>query len=1177
MRISHKNRARLIAAAAGVSLFLNPGHAAADDDTGSPSGTSSQSGSGGGADSSSGNPSSGDSSSGDSQSPSSSADSDSSGGSDAPSGSGSGSGSDTGGDASTDSGADDNPSSGDDGSAGAPDSDTSDGGTPAGTDNTTGSADTSGTPTETTAPSGDNPDIGTAQPDNSTGGPDSGGTQQETQGAPDPDSGQPWTAPPSSPSTDFTGPDPTTPDTNSAGTDPDTTNPTTGPDGTDASTTGTESTETTEPETGAPQILGFTAPSTPDDTETSDDPQTFNNAAFFAPTAPTTPPAGNTTTPLTTLLTFLGIPQTGGPTTPTTFTTSPAPWTLLWWIQRTQSLLNNQTPNAAPTLTPTTDGYTISLGATDPDGDPLTTTITAGPTNGTATVNPDGTITYTANPGSTAADQITVAVSDNGPHIHGLTSLLGLFTGQNPHNRTVTINIPESTTAPTNQPPVVNPSQTATVGTPDTITGAVIVTGLTSIVTDPDGDPITFTSTDTNVVFDTTNPGTFTWTPTTGIRHDAAVPGAPQTHTVTITADDGNGGTVDITVVVPIDPVNSAPRTVPGQSATITNVNLSTGQIDGTIAGIHTDPDGDALVYATTTPGATINSAGAFTYIPDAQTRHDAAAPGGPQTTTITVTIDDGHGGTTSYNVEVPVVSDNANPTTVPGQSASITNIDTTTGHVDGTIAGVHTDPDGDALTYSTTTPGATINPDGTFTWTPDAQTRHDAAVPGAPQTTAIAVSIDDGHGGTTTYDIEVPIVPQNGNPAVVPGQAPTIDYVNPTTGQVVGSVLYTFADPDGDFLSYTTATPGATVTPWATFTYTPTDEARHDAAVPGAPHTTTITISIDDGHGGTTSYDITVPITPHNTTPGIIPGQTAAITNIDSTTGQVNGTIAGLYSDPDNDTLTYTTTTPHVTINPDGTFTYTPTTQTRHDAAVPGAPHTTTITISIDDGHGGTTTYDVEVPIVPQNAAPTVTVSAPSAPRIDSGVVTGSLTATDTDTDTLTFTVSGATSSGTNTFTTANGGTLSINPATGTYTYIPSGAQRWAASYINATTDDTTETITITVDDGHGGVLNKTITIPIGGMTLPGVAPFGVQIAPDGTAYQTTWTGNSTTGYTYYVTAITPTGTTTTTTLTGNPSGSVHIAPDGTAYQTTRTGNSTTGYTYYVTAITPTGTTTTT
>ncbi|MBD0021970.1 MAG: hypothetical protein IDH24_08665, partial [Gordonia sp.] len=167
---------------------------------------------------------------------------------------------------------------------------------------------------------------------------------------------------------------------------------------------------------------------------------------------------------------------------------------------------------------------------------------------------------------------------------------------------------------------------------------------------------------------------------------------------------------------------------------------------------------------------------------------------------------------------------------------------------------------------------------------------------------------------------------------------------------------------------------------------------------------------------------------------------------------------LASMVTDPDNDPLIFYTTDTDVVFddqNP-GTFTWTPTTELRHGAAVPGAPHTHTIVITADDGNGGTYDITVVVPIDPQNAEPTVIVSPPSAPVVGSGTVTGSITATDGDSDELTFFVDGATATDTNTFITAGGATLIIDPTTGTYTYTPSGAQQLAASYINATTDDT-------------------------------------------------------------------------------------------------------------------------
>ncbi len=51
---------------------------------------------------------------------------------------------------------------------------------------------------------------------------------------------------------------------------------------------------------------------------------------------------------------------------------------------------------------------------TDPNGDPLSlnTTPVSGTTNGTVVINPDGTYTYTPDPGFTGTDQFTYTICD---------------------------------------------------------------------------------------------------------------------------------------------------------------------------------------------------------------------------------------------------------------------------------------------------------------------------------------------------------------------------------------------------------------------------------------------------------------------------------------------------------------------------------------------------------------------------------------------------------------------------------------------------------------------------------------------------------------------------------------------------------------------------------------------
>lgn len=85
--------------------------------------------------------------------------------------------------------------------------------------------------------------------------------------------------------------------------------------------------------------------------------------------------------------------------------------------------------NEAPTVSPVqTSGQVVgpitgTVGAIDPEGDPITYSITQAPAQGSVSVASDGTYTYTPGPGFTGLDGFTIAAADGGWHIN----LLDLF------------------------------------------------------------------------------------------------------------------------------------------------------------------------------------------------------------------------------------------------------------------------------------------------------------------------------------------------------------------------------------------------------------------------------------------------------------------------------------------------------------------------------------------------------------------------------------------------------------------------------------------------------------------------------------------------------------------------------------------------------------------------------
>jgi T1SS-143 domain-containing protein len=316
-----------------------------------------------------------------------------------------------------------------------------------------------------------------------------------------------------------------------------------------------------------------------------------------------------------------------------------------------------------------------------------------------------------------------------------------------------------------------------------------------------------------------------------------------------VTVSDGHGGTTTSTVSIGVTPVNDLPVT--------SNVSLTTAEdtpVNGAVTA--TDDDGDTLAFSVTTAAqhgsVALNADGTFTYTPNGNYN-------GPDS--FVVTVSDGHGGTTTSTVSIGVTPVNDLPVT---SNVSLTTAEDTP--VNGAVTA--TDDDGDTLAFSVTTAAqhgsVALNADGTFTYTPNGNYN-------GPD--SFVVTVSDGHGGTTTSTVSIGVTPVNDAP-VAPNQALTTAEDTPLSGNVGAT------DADADALTYAVTTGvahGSLVLNSATgdFTYTP---------APNYNGPDSFVVTVDDGHGGTTTSTISIGVTPVNDLP--TPIVTAASGNEDTTVG---------------------------------------------------------------------------------------------------------------------------------------------------------------------------------------------------------------------------------------------------------------------------------------------------
>ncbi|WP_438444084.1 Ig-like domain-containing protein [Gorillibacterium sp. sgz5001074] len=461
------------------------------------------------------------------------------------------------------------------------------------------------------------------------------------------------------------------------------------------------------------------------------------------------------------------------------------------------------------------------------------------------------------------------------------------------------------------------------------------------------------------------------------------------------------------------------------------------------LSNVFTDANGDALTLSvlSSTPGVAGVSVTGTTL---------TVTPVNAGTTTVTVTADDGRGGTKSDSFTVtisavmplnqaPVVANAITDRTATAADAPFT--------VD--LSNVFTDADGDALTLGavSSTPGvATASVTGaTLTITPV-----------NAGTTTVTVTADDGNGGTKSDSFTVTIsavMPLNQAPVVANAITDRTATAADAPFTVDLSNVFTDADGDALTLSVLSSTPGvatASIT-GATLTITPVNAGN-----------TTVTVTADDGRGGTKSDSFTVTISaviPLNQAPVV----TNAITDRTATTADAPFTVdlSNVFTDADGDALTLgaVSSTPGV-----ATASVTGATLT----ITPVNAGTTTVTVTADDGNGGTQSDAFSVTISAVNQAPVVanaitdrTATAADAPF----TVDLSNVFTDADGDALTLSALSST---------PGVATVSVTGATLTITPVNAG----------------TTTVTVTANDGNGGTQSDAFTVTISAVTPPNQAP---------------------------------------------------------------------------------------
>ena len=610
-------------------------------------------------------------------------------------------------------------------------------------------------------------------------------------------------------------------------------------------------------------------------------------------------------------------------------------------------------------------------GSSDPDGDAITYEWrqVGGPTVPVTVTSPDGRRIRVGDP---AVSQVP-------------TSVTFRLTVRDGNGGVATDDVVITYSEPNGLPvAVAGPDQAATLAAAGATPGEIVLDGSGS--SDPDGDPITFT-----------------WTQSSGpavtIRSDNAdgsrvvvtEPSTPGTVVIELRVEDDQGGASTDSVSI----VYSAPNTAPVADAGPDQTNQAGDGVFTFLDGSgSSDPDGDTLSYewrqvsGPTVPVTVVSSDGSRIRV------GDVSEADVPATVVFRLTVRDGNGGTATDEVSI-TYPENQPPTADagPDQTTSLPAAGQTATPV--VLSAVATDPERRPVSYSwvqLSGPAVTITD-----VTPNSR-QVSLSTPETAGTVVIELTVTDDANNTATDTVSVTYDP-------APNTAPSVDASDDQMliGVFSGSgtpqsatVSATASDPDGDPLAFTwTQLSGP-----ATTLVTSADAAGTSTRTysqPASAGTVVYEVSVSDGRGGVETDTVSV-VWQDNTAPtstapatqpaeGVVPGTSVPID-------------LGTITDPDGQPVTVSVVQvsgPAVTIS--GGTTRTP------SFTAPDVSGTVVVEVTLSDGVS-TTVRTITIPVT-VNSAPTAEAGADRTLRdVAPGteVVLDGTGSSDPDGDTLSY-----------------------------------------------------------------------------------------------------------------------------------------------------------------------------